>query len=81
MLKTLDLRNLTQPELEEKVNSLKKELFDLKGQARVGKLEKSSQIRLTRRNIARVKTVMNEKIDLKPAQAQLEGTKDETKKK
>lgn len=55
-----DLQNLTAAELEHKLLTLKKELFNLRGQARVGKLEKSSQIRVTRRDIARVKTVMNQ---------------------
>lgn len=65
MQKIEELINLTKSELDEKLLSLKKQLFDLRGQARVGKLEKSSHIRLVRRNIARVKTVMNEKKDKK----------------
>ncbi len=65
MVKIEELRNLTKPELDEKLLSLKKELFNLRGQARVGKLEKSSQMRLVRRNIARVQTIMNEKKDKK----------------
>lgn len=69
MLKVVDLKNLTKVELEDKLLTLKKELFSLRGQARVGKLEKSSQIRVTRRNIARVKTVLNQ------------GTKNESAKK
>ena len=60
MQRTEDLKNLTKAELENKVLTLKKELFDLRGQARVGKLEKSSQIRETRRDIARVKTILNQ---------------------
>jgi len=60
MLKAVDLKNLTKVELEDKLLTLKKELFDLRGQARVGKLEKSSQIRIARRDIAQVKTILNQ---------------------
>lgn len=60
ILKAEGLKDLTKAELNEKLFSLKKELFELRGQARVGKLEKSTQMRLVRRNIARVKTVLNQ---------------------
>lgn len=60
-LKVKELRNLTEDELREKVEGLKKELFSLRFQAKSGKLEKHSAIQLTRKDIARVKTLVKEK--------------------
>ena len=61
MLKLEELRGLAVEELEEKVGKLKKELMQYRFQAKTGKLEQQNTIRDTRRDIARVLTVMNEK--------------------
>ena len=60
-MKTQELRALTEKELEEKLPVFEKELFELRGQARLGKIEKSSRIRQVRKEIARVKTILKEK--------------------
>jgi large subunit ribosomal protein L29 len=60
-LKTKELRNLTSDELKEKLEGLKKELFSLRVQAKLGKLEKHSSVHMTKRDIARVNTLMREK--------------------
>lgn len=60
-LKPQELRNLTADELKEKTHGLKKELFSLRLQAKSGKLEKHSSIRMTKRDVARVLTVLREK--------------------
>ena len=60
-LKSSELRNLTADELKEKVDALKKELFSLRLQAKLGKLEKHSTIQITKRDVARVKTALREK--------------------
>lgn len=60
-LKAGDIRALTTEELKEKLNGLKKELFSLRLQARLGKLEKHSTIQKTRKDIARVLTVLRQK--------------------
>jgi len=60
-LKVKELRSLTEDELKEKMEGLKKELFSLRFQAKSGKLEKYSTIQLTRKDIARIKTLMREK--------------------
>ena len=59
--KTEELRNLTADELKEKLDGVKKELFSLRVQARLGKLEKHSTVRITKRDVARIKTVLREK--------------------
>ena len=60
-LKAKELRDLTSDELKEKFDGFKKELFSLRLQAKSGKLEKHSTIMTTKKDIARIKTVMNEK--------------------
>jgi large subunit ribosomal protein L29 len=55
-----DLRGLTTVELEEKVKELKKELFNLRFQFVAGRAENPAKIKQTRREIARVKTILRE---------------------
>lgn len=61
MLKMDQLKNLHADELEEKLSQLKKELMQFRFQAKTGKLERQSVIKNTKRDIARVLTVINEK--------------------
>ena len=56
-----NLRNLTDVELEEKAQDLKKELFNLRFQFVAGRMESPAKIKQTRREIARVKTILREK--------------------
>ncbi len=60
MMKIEELRNLGPEELREKESSLRKELMQLRFQAKTGKLERQGAIRETRRTIARLLTVANE---------------------
>ena len=60
-VKTKELRPLTEDELEEKFDQKKKELFSLRLQAKLGKLEKHSSVRMTKKEIARLLTLMREK--------------------
>ena len=55
-----ELRQLTAPELVEKEKQLVQELFNLRFQLGTGRLENPMQIRKTKREIARVKTVLQE---------------------
>lgn len=57
-----DLLSLSVKDLVEKRKELRKELFDLKMQNLTGALKKVSDIRLTRRNIARINTILSHKI-------------------
>ena len=47
-------------ELEQKRDSLKEKLFNLRYQAKTGRLEKPSQIRNAKRDIARINTIIKE---------------------
>jgi len=53
--------------LKSEINSLKKSILNLKFQKSTGQLEKTSQIRKSRRKIASLKTLMNNKKGLKNA--------------
>jgi len=55
-----ELRQLTGPELADKEKLLVQELFNLRFQFGTGRLENPMQIRKTKRDIARLKTVMVE---------------------
>ena len=61
MLKVSELKELGVEELSEKVNTLKKDLMQLRFQHKTGKLERQSALKEAKRDIARVKTVINEK--------------------
>ncbi len=62
------LRDLSVDELREKDVDLRKELFNLRFQHATHQLENTSRLRLVRRDIARVNTIIREK--------QLQGAED-----
>lgn len=59
-MKALDYRQMSRDELGSKLEELRRRLFDLRTQAVTEKLENSKAIRNTRREIARIETVMRE---------------------
>ena len=61
MAKKEDLRELSIPELEVKISSLKEELFNLKARKSTGQLANPLTIRQLRREMARVKTILQER--------------------
>ncbi len=64
-MKIKELRNLSKEELISKENSLKQELFELNKERYTGQVEKPHKFSLVKRDIARVKTILNEKRALK----------------
>ncbi|MBI3596099.1 MAG: 50S ribosomal protein L29 [Nitrospirae bacterium] len=56
-----EIRNLTMDELVLKEKELRKELFNLRYQLLSGRIENPQQIRNSRREIARIQTVVREK--------------------
>ncbi len=60
-MKASELRNLTISELHAKLKELKEALFNLKIQHSTGQLQNTAQLRKTRRDIARVLTILREK--------------------
>ena len=56
-----DIRTKTIDELTDVLAQLKKEQFNLRFQKATGQLENTARVRLVRRDIARLKTVIGEK--------------------
>ncbi len=59
-MKASELRSKSESELTEALRELLREQFNLRMQNASGQLGDNSQIKKVRRNIGRVKTVMNE---------------------
>ena len=60
-MKANEIRSLSVSELEAKLADLKKDLFMLRMQHATNHLDNPAKISVTRRDIARVKTVLREK--------------------
>jgi len=60
-MKTADARAMTTDQLDEEVLKLKKEQFNLRFQRATGQLENTSRVRVIRRDIARIKTIAQQK--------------------
>ena len=60
MLNVADLRTLSRQELEDKIIALKKSLFEMVSQKETGRIERPNGIKKTRRDIARILTVLSE---------------------
>jgi len=61
MLKAEEIRELSPEEIEKKVDGLEEEFFNLRFQAKMGQLTNPLQLRYIKRDIARAKTILNEK--------------------
>ena len=59
-LKAKDLRSLSKDELHEKAEGLRKELFQLRVEAKLAKLENVMRLQHARRDLAKVSTVIRE---------------------
>ncbi|KFE36149.1 50S ribosomal protein L29 [Sedimentimonas flavescens] len=56
-----ELKAKTPDELRDQLVALKKEAFNLRFQQATGQLENTARMRAVRRDVARVKTVLNQK--------------------
>ncbi len=59
-MKASELKEKSEAELQEELQGMLREQFNLRMQKATNQLNDSSQMKKVRRNIARVKTVMNE---------------------
>jgi large subunit ribosomal protein L29 len=60
-MKAQHYREMSQDELDNKLEDLERHLFDLRSQAVTEKLENSKAVINVKRDIARIKTIMREK--------------------
>lgn len=56
-----ELRSKTPDQLQDQLVALKKEAFNLRFQQATGQLENTARMRLVRRDVARVRTILNQK--------------------
>lgn len=61
-MKLQDLKQLNDASLKDKVIELRKELLGLRFQRVTGQVEKTHQFRVARRNIARAKTLLIQRV-------------------
>ncbi|OGL45024.1 MAG: 50S ribosomal protein L29 [Candidatus Schekmanbacteria bacterium RBG_16_38_10] len=60
-MKATEIRELTLDEIKGKEKDFREEIFNLKFRLSSGQLEDQSKIKLAKRNLARVLTIMKEK--------------------
>ncbi len=61
MTRPSELRELSDDELEHRLTERRQELFNLRFQSVTGALENNARLKLTKREIARILTVVNER--------------------
>ncbi len=59
-MKASEIRELSRDEMHLKIIELKEEYFNLRFQHSIGQLENPQKLRQTRRDIARIKTIVRE---------------------
>jgi large subunit ribosomal protein L29 len=59
-MKASEIREMSHEEMGRKLNDLKEELFNLRFQHEIGQLENSNKLKKTKRDIARIKTVLTD---------------------
>jgi len=59
-MKASEIRDMTQDEMHSKISDLKEELFNLRFQHEIGQLENPQRMKQTKKDIARMETVIIE---------------------
>ena len=59
-MKTSEIRKMSKEEIEKQIVKTKEELFDLRMKQATGNLDKPHRINALRKDVARLKTVLNE---------------------
>lgn len=60
-MKAFEIRSLADSEIETKIEEAYEELFNLRFQLAIGQVKDPSRLKLLKRDIARMKTVLNER--------------------
>jgi large subunit ribosomal protein L29 len=60
-LKSTEVRNMTDAEIEQKLIGLKEQLFKLRAEVTTGRVERPNRFRALRKDIARCYTILKEK--------------------
>ncbi|MBP1701658.1 MAG: rpmC [Chloroflexi bacterium] len=67
--KDKDLRSLTDDQLEKELNDAREELMKLRFQQSTGELTDFTRLRITRRQVARILTLINERVATEEGEA------------
>ena len=62
-MKVSEIKDLSVEELQTKTQELQQELFNLKFQLHTGHLENTSRVPQVRRDVARMKTILSDKLN------------------
>ena len=65
-MKAAEIRHMSLDQLDDQLAALKKEQFNLRFQAASGQLENTARVRQVRRDIARLKTIAQQKRAAQP---------------
>ncbi|MBD3426034.1 MAG: 50S ribosomal protein L29 [Candidatus Omnitrophica bacterium] len=60
-MKATEIRNMTVAEIEQKLISLKEQMFKIRAEVTTGRVERPHRFRLLKRDIARCYTILKEK--------------------
>jgi len=60
-MKAFEVRNMTDQEIQTKLEETYEEIFNLRFQRAIGQAKDSNRVKLLKRDIARLKTVLNER--------------------
>ena len=60
-MKIKEIRDLTEQELRTRRRDIKQELFHLRMQQQAGQMEKPSQLRALRRDVARIESILSQR--------------------
>ncbi len=61
-LKLFEIRNLSDSEIQGKMEEAYKELFNLRFRHSIGQVKDTSSLKKLKRNVAQMKTVLNERV-------------------
>ncbi len=59
-MKASEIKEMNIEEMQQKASDLKEELFNLRFQHEIGQLENPQRVKQTKRDIARIKTIIRE---------------------
>jgi len=62
-MKVKELKEMTMEELDQQLQDIKKEQFNLQLQQVSGQLENPARVKDLRRTVARIKTIQNQKVE------------------
>lgn len=61
MVEAREIREWTDEEIEQRIDEAQRELFTLRRQLNLGRLEDSNQLKRVKRDVARMKTILRER--------------------